>query len=199
MSLRLNGFKNILHEQEVGNLGGVVDLQIPISATFLTMVRAKYGSDVPNSIGEFVVDVTHESKKKGQRIEDYFLNKKAFKQYQSVDRFLFVVLTHPSWTEADLDLITKEMNRRNAPFAENVRFILKDDFLDMIRVQDRIRSKIDQVYDIVADCLQKRDPKLREESLIKLKDIYDQAKIFLSLPLSQLRLMPFKGSFFNID
>ena len=112
---------------------------------------------------------------------------------------MFIVLTHPSWTKSDIDWITKDLKRRDPPFAGNIKVMLKEDFLQILKVQDNIRSKIDQLYDLVADCLQKRYPKLREESLIKLKDIYDQSKAISKFPLSQLKLVRSKGSFFDID
>lgn len=107
-------------------------------------------------------------------------------------------MTHPSFTQADIDQLTKDLNQRRPAFAKNIKLILLNDFLNTLKVQEKIKSKIEELYNIVEGCLQKYDVDLREKSLDKLKDIYEQAKIFLKFPLSQLKLTQFKGSFFNI-
>ena len=147
-----------------------------------------------------VVDFTHEAKKRGKllNLKDYYFFKKYFKEYQSKDRFLFIVLTHPSITQTDVDQFTNFINRIDPASAENVKLILLDAFLKALEVQEKIKAKIKELYDLVADCLQVEKVKLREESLAELKDIYEQAKMFLKFPLSQLKLAQLTGSFFNI-
>ncbi len=95
--------------------------------------------------------------------------------------------------------MTKEINRIDPASAKNVELILLDDFLKALEVQEKIKAKIKELYDLVADCLQVKDADLRDESLEKLKDIYEQAKMFLKFPLSQLKLAQLTSSFFNID
>jgi hypothetical protein len=77
--------------------------------------------------------------------------------------------------------------------------ILLNDFLKALQVQEKIKSKIEELYNLVVGCLQKNDLDLRDESLDKLKDIYEQARSFMKFPLSQLKLTQFKSSFFNIE
>ena len=77
--------------------------------------------------------------------------------------------------------------------------MLLDDFLSTLNVQEKVKSKVEELYNLVAGCLQKTNPRLRAESFDSLRDIYEQAKLFLKFPLSQLRFDQFKGSFFNID
>ena len=201
MSLKSHGFtRGIISEQPVGDLGKVVDLFIPATAQLLHVI-GNLKRAVPEGIKNVVIDLTHEAKQRGKQLvlKDYHFFEKYFKEYQSKDRFLFIVLTHPSFTQADIDQMTKEINRIVPAYAKNVELILLDDFLKALEVQEKIKAKIEELYDLVADCLQVEKVKLREESLAELKDIYEQAKIFLKFPLSQLKLTQFKGSFFNID
>lgn len=198
MSLKSHGFtKGIKGEQPVGNLGKVVDLFIPATAKLLRVI-GDLKKTIPKGIKNIVIDLTHEAKNPKLRLSKYYFYKKYFKEYQSKDRFLFIVLTHPSITQADVDQWTKEINRKDPASAKNVKLILLDDFLKALEVQKKIKARIKEVYDLVADCLQVTSVDLRDESLAKLKDIYEQAKIFLKFPLSQLKLTQLKGSFFNI-
>lgn len=201
LSLKSHGFtKGIEDEQEVGRLGKVVDVFIPATAKLLRVI-GDLQKVIPAGIKDVVVDFTHEAKKSAKllRLKDYAFFKKYFKEYQSKDRFLFIVLTHPSLTQADVDQFTKEIDRVYPAYAKNVKLILLDDFLKALEVQEKIKAKIKELYDLVGDCLQVADVDLREESLEKLKDIYEQAKLFLKFPLSQLKLAQLTGSFFNID
>lgn len=198
MSLKLHGFtKGIESEQEVGSLGKVVDVFIPATAQLLHVIGT-LKKTIPTGIKNVVVDLTHEAKIPKLKLSKYYFFKKYFKEYQSKDRFLFIVLTHPSITQADVDQWTKEINRRDPASAKNVKLILLDDFLKALEVQEKIKAKIKELYDLVGDCLQVESVKVREESFDKLKDIYEQAKMFLKFPLSQLKLTQFKGSFFNM-
>lgn len=197
MSLKSHSFTiGVESEQPVGRLGKQVDLSIPISATFLTAIGT-LSKIIPNGIRELVVDFTHEAKR--PKLKDYYITKKYYKEYQSKDRFLFIVLTHPSFTKSDIDQLTKDLNQRDPAFAKNIKIMLLDEFLITLKVQEKIKSKIEDLYNLVDDCLQRNDLDLRDESLDKLKNIYEQAKLILKFPLSQLRLTQFKGSFFNID
>lgn len=200
LSLKSHGFtKGIFSEQKVGRLNGKVDIFIPTSDAF----RHAFGAlskIIPKGIKNIVIDFTHEAKKRksGMPFLDYHFIDKYYKQYQSKDRFLFVVFTHPSFTQADIDLFTKDLKQRRPAFAKNIKLILLDDFLNTFKVQDKIKSKVEELYDLVADCLQVRDVDLRHKSLAELKDLYEQAKLLLKFPLSQLKLAQLKGSFFNI-
>ena len=201
LSLKSHGFsRGIISEQEVGSLGKIVDVFIPATAKLLRVI-GDLKKTIPKGIKNVVVDFTHEAKKRGKLLllKDYEFFKKYFKEYQSKDRFLFIVLTHPSITQADIDQFTKEINRRYPAYAKNVELMLLDDFLKTLEVQEKIKSKIKELYDLVGDCLQVEDPDLRDKSLAKLKDIYEQAKIFLKFPLSQLKLAQLTSSFFNVD
>jgi hypothetical protein len=200
LSLKSHGFtKGIISEQRVGRLGKVVDIFIPATAKLLKVI-GDLKKGIPTGIKEVVVDFTHEAKREAKqlRLDDYEFFKKYFKEYQSKDRFLFIVLTHPSLTQADIDQFTKEINRQDPASAKNVKLILLDDFLKALEVQEKIKSKIKELYDLVGDCLQVADMDLRDESLAKLKDIYEQARMFLKFPLSQMKLAQLTGSFFNV-
>lgn len=200
LSLKSHGFtRGIISEQEVGSLGKVVDVFIP--AIKLLKVIGDLQKIIPKGIKNIVVDFTHEAKIVARQLilKDYAFFKKYYKEYQSKDRFLFIVLTHPSFTQADVDQMTKEINRIDPASGKNVKLILLDDFLKALEVQEKIKAKIKELYDLVGKCLQVVDPDLREKSLAELKDIYEQAKMFLKFPLSQLKLIQLKGSFFNID
>lgn len=107
-------------------------------------------------------------------------------------------MTHPSITKLDIVQLTKDLKQKDPAFAENIEIILLDDFLNLLNVENKIKSKVKYLYDLVDDCLQGNDLDLRDESLEKLKDIYEQARLFLKFPLSQLKITPFKGSFFNL-
>ena len=119
LSLKLRGFtRGIKEELEVGGLHGRVDLNIPISATFLAVIGA-LNKIIPEGIRHIVVDFTHERKRSSimGQVPNYNFIKKYYKQYQSGDRFLFIVLTHPSFSQSDIDFLTKDLKQRRPAFA----------------------------------------------------------------------------------
>lgn len=120
---------------------------------------------------------------------------------------MFVVLSHPSIDQGDIDVFTQRRRYKQAPEPQNIDLITLEDFRAMFKFQEKVNSKVDKLYELVANCLKRSDPTLttkevvdlRVESLRELKEIYEQSKLIMKFPLSQIRFVQFKGSFFNLD
>ena len=73
-------------------------------------------------------------------------------------------------------------------YPDHIKIILLDDFLSFFRVEKKIRDKITELNSIIEDCLQMKDLRKQEEALNRLEELSEKAKLYLKLPLSQMRL-----------
>jgi len=73
-------------------------------------------------------------------------------------------------------------------YPDHVKVVLLDDINSLFKVEKEIREKIEELYEIVEDCLQYRDLKKQEKALERLEELYEKAGLYLKFPLSQLRL-----------
>lgn len=73
-------------------------------------------------------------------------------------------------------------------YPDHIKVVLLDDIISIFRVEKEIRAKIEELLEIVEDCLQFNDLKKQLEALERLEELYEKAGLYLKFPLSQQRL-----------
>jgi len=193
-SLKLKGIiKDVEHEKPVGSSGTQVDIYIPRTSRFITMIERPNGIDLSSDTGEdilhVVVDFTH-------TLNREYVEKKFWKEYQDKNTFFYTVLINPDATSADADYDDYLNNMPDDRYPDHVKVILQDDFNSLFRIEKDILMLLSKLDTLIEDCLDFSDNKKQERSLDILYDLNEEIKALLKYPLSQQRLVGF-SHFFN--